>query len=231
MHFPYILFACLDIYNQFHSEPERTDLAFTDAFVYQDAIDDRIGTSYTGDIFLAYNTLQLHSANDIFWFKIGMFPNLDMQLLIPNTPTSIVDRLNTLREKRGVSPPLKFNSGPYLHQRALTWDTIYSRFDVQGVFATSPPQLPSNTPKPKPLALVDPQSSNVSGSTLVPPVTDNTQTLPATSGPLVNPQSKTQASVETSRGGRARKSVDGSGNGNVISGHRTGMLISDSIWM
>ena len=76
MHFPYTLFASLYIYNKLYQEPGRTDLAFSDAFIYRQDIDDKIGTSYTGDLFLAYNTLQLRSAKDIFWFKVGAYCKL-----------------------------------------------------------------------------------------------------------------------------------------------------------
>ena len=73
MRFPYTLFASLYIYNKFYQEPGRTDLAFSDAFIYRQDVDNKIGTSYTGDLYLAYNPLQLHSANDVFWFKAGAY--------------------------------------------------------------------------------------------------------------------------------------------------------------
>ena len=73
MHIPYIFLASLYIYNKFYQEPGRSDLAFSDAFIYQEAINSKIGESYTGDLHLADNTLQLRSASDLFWFKTGQF--------------------------------------------------------------------------------------------------------------------------------------------------------------
>ena len=71
MHIPYVFLACLYIYNQFYKEPGRSDIAFSDAFVYQEAISSKIGESYTGDLCLAHNTMQLQSPSDLFWFKTG----------------------------------------------------------------------------------------------------------------------------------------------------------------
>ena len=72
MSFPYILFACLNIYNKFYTEPSRTDITYHDAFVYEETVANMIGTVYTGDIRMAYDTLELRSAADFFWFKTGM---------------------------------------------------------------------------------------------------------------------------------------------------------------
>ena len=71
MRFPYILYACLNIYNKLYAEPSRVDIAYCDAFIYEEAIGKMIGTAYTGGIRLAYNTLKLGSADGIFWFNSG----------------------------------------------------------------------------------------------------------------------------------------------------------------
>ena len=71
MRFPYILFAWLHIYNQLFKEPDRSDIAYCDAFVYQETIGNKMEISYTGDILLTYSTLQIQSAEGMFWFKTG----------------------------------------------------------------------------------------------------------------------------------------------------------------
>ena len=72
MRFPYILYACLNIYNKLYLEPSRKDITYFDAFTYEESIGSMIGTTYVGDIRLAYNTLKLQSVAGIFWFKTGV---------------------------------------------------------------------------------------------------------------------------------------------------------------
>lgn len=72
MTFSYILYACLNIYNKLYTEPSRTDVVYHDAFVYEEAVANMIGTVYTGDIQMTYDTLGFQSAADLFWFKTGM---------------------------------------------------------------------------------------------------------------------------------------------------------------
>ena len=72
MRFPYILYACLSIYNQLYLEPSRKDITYFDAFTYEESVGNMMDTAYVGDIRLSYDTLKLQSATGIFWFQISV---------------------------------------------------------------------------------------------------------------------------------------------------------------
>ena len=66
---PYVLYACLSIYNKFHSDPQRSDVIYTDSFIYSATLATQISSSYTGNIQISYDTLDISSNTDMFWFQ------------------------------------------------------------------------------------------------------------------------------------------------------------------
>lgn len=69
---PYLLAACLYIYNQVYRTSTWSKDSYLQVFKFQAEVAKEIRTTFIDDLASAFESLELKSPNEFFWFNIGM---------------------------------------------------------------------------------------------------------------------------------------------------------------